>query len=69
MTMDGLALPVDPLVIANLNNFELRHQLRSLDLTDEQIAAAEAAVALVQQGAYPTHPADATAARKKEVAP
>ena len=53
MTVGGLAVPVDPVVIANLTEFELRFQLRELDLTDEQIQVCEQAVELVRQGVYP----------------
>jgi hypothetical protein len=47
------ALPLDPHELATDNCFEIRHQLRGLELDDEQIAAAEAAVELVRQGMYP----------------
>jgi hypothetical protein len=48
----GHALPVDPVLLANENCFEVRHILRGLDLDDEQIACAEAAVAAVRAGTY-----------------
>ncbi len=52
MPVTGLALPVDPAVIARLNDFEIRHQLRGLDLDDQQIEVCEQAVELVRQGVY-----------------
>jgi hypothetical protein len=45
---------VDPVRLAAENDFEIRHRLRMLELSDEQIAAAEAAVELVRRGRYPT---------------
>ncbi len=50
---NGYGLPLKPEALAELNEFEIRHALRCLDLSDEQIAAAEAAVALVREGRYP----------------
>jgi hypothetical protein len=61
-------LPIDPARIAHESCFEIRHQLRGIELDDEQIAAAEAAVALVLEGTYPTQPADATAAQPRKEA-
>lgn len=55
LAIGGYALPVDPVRLAGENIFEVRHILRGLELDDEQIKVAEAAVALVQQGTYPTH--------------
>ena len=48
----GYALPVDPVWLAGENCFEVRHILRGLDLDDEQISAAEAAVEMVRRGEY-----------------
>jgi hypothetical protein len=53
LAIGGYALPVDPVRLAGENCFEVRHILRGLDLDDEQVAAAEAAVELVRQGEYP----------------
>lgn len=53
LAIGGYALPVDPARLAGESIFELRHILRGLDLDDEQIAAAEAAVEMVRRGRYP----------------
>jgi len=47
------SVPLDPFELSADNCFEIRHQLRGLELDDEQIAAAEAAVKLVRRGEYP----------------
>jgi hypothetical protein len=48
----GYALPLDPVLLARENDFEVRHILRGLGLTLEQITAVEAAVAAVRRGEY-----------------
>lgn len=55
LAVNGHAIPVDPFALARLPGdvFEVRHILRGLDLDDEQIAAAEAAVEMVRLGRYP----------------
>jgi hypothetical protein len=53
LAIGGYALPVDPMRLAAENIFEVRHILRALDLADEQIEAAEAAVELVRRGMSP----------------
>ncbi len=50
---NGYGLPLRPEALADLNQFEVRHALRCLELDDEQIAAAEAAVELARRGRYP----------------
>jgi hypothetical protein len=55
LAVDAHAVPVDPAALAEEPGdiFAVRHILRGLDLDDEQIAAAEAAVELVHEGRYP----------------
>lgn len=53
LTGEGYALPLRPEALADLNEFEVRHVLRVLDLDDQQVEVAEAAVALARRGEYP----------------
>jgi hypothetical protein len=48
----GYSLPVDPVRLADENCFEVRYILSCLELGEDQIAAAEEAVALVRKGEY-----------------
>jgi len=50
----GYGLPLRPEALAELNEFEIAHILGCLDLDDDQTDAAEAAVAAVQAGVYPS---------------
>ncbi len=52
----GYSLPVEAARLTGLSCFELRHQLRELDLDDEQVAAAEQAVEMARRGHYPSAP-------------
>ena len=65
LDVQGYALPLRPHSLAALNALERGHIFLSIGLDDEQAAAAEAAVAAVRAGTYPTT-ADATAAYTKE---
>jgi hypothetical protein len=55
LAISGYALPVNPVALASEPGdiFTVRHILRGLDLDDEQVEVAEAAVELVRQGVYP----------------
>jgi hypothetical protein len=60
---EGYGLPLAPMALAELSEFERGHIYSTLELHADQRACAEAAVALICQGAYPH---DATG---EEVAP
>lgn len=53
LVIDRYALPVDPAALAAENIFQVRHILRGLNLSDEQIEVCEVAVELARRGEYP----------------
>ena len=52
LTSEGFSLPLRPETLVGLNQFEVHHVLRVLELADDQIACVEIAVALVREGRY-----------------